>query len=145
MLFALFVWWFSTGVIVYLDGLRRDTSRWTILGATMLFGLALYGLWVGHGDTSVSGTYMAFACGLILWDWKKVCFLMADLTGPRKEPCLLGCGGWRHVGRAIQTILYHELGLLASPAVQVALTWASGTSLVCRSSWCCGACAIAPS
>ena len=33
VLYALFVWWFSTGLIIYLDGLPRSTYRWTMLGA----------------------------------------------------------------------------------------------------------------
>ena len=36
VLYALFVWWFSTGLILYLDGLPRRTFRWSMLGATVL-------------------------------------------------------------------------------------------------------------
>ena len=32
--FALFVWWFSTGVILYLDGLPVRTFKWSRLAAT---------------------------------------------------------------------------------------------------------------
>ena len=35
VLYTLFAWWFSTGVILYLDGLPRHTFRWTLNGATL--------------------------------------------------------------------------------------------------------------
>ena len=36
--FALFVWWFSTGAILYLDGLPVPTFKWSMLAATLLLG-----------------------------------------------------------------------------------------------------------
>ena len=41
ILYALFVWWFSTGLILYLDRLPRHTFRWSMLGATALSGTGL--------------------------------------------------------------------------------------------------------
>ena len=41
LLFAIGVWWFSTGVILYLDGLPRRTFKWTLLGTTVLLFAAL--------------------------------------------------------------------------------------------------------
>ncbi|MBV8868454.1 MAG: DUF3623 family protein, partial [Acetobacteraceae bacterium] len=41
VLFALFVWWFSTGLIIFLDGLPRRTFRWSMLGATVLLAASL--------------------------------------------------------------------------------------------------------
>ena len=38
LVYALFVWWFSTGVIIYLDNLPRRTHRWSMLAATVLVG-----------------------------------------------------------------------------------------------------------
>lgn len=129
ILFALFVWWFSTGVIVFLDGLRRSTFRWTVLGATALFVIALYGLWMIRGDTSVTGAYYAFAFGVAAWGWQEVCFLMGPMTGMRRVACAPDCGGWRHFGHGIQAVLYHELGILASAGVLVALSWGAANQL----------------
>jgi putative photosynthetic complex assembly protein 2 len=64
-LYALFVWWFSTGVVIYLDGLPQRTFRWSMLGATALLGLSLYGLARSGADTSIGGAYLAFTCGLL--------------------------------------------------------------------------------
>jgi hypothetical protein len=32
VLFALFLWWFSTGAILYLDGLPQRTFKWSMAG-----------------------------------------------------------------------------------------------------------------
>ena len=123
VLFALFVWWFSTGLIMYLDGLPRRTFRWSMLGATLLLGASLWGLQVSSYDLSVRGAYIAFTCGVLAWGWQEISFYMGFVTGPRSEPCPEGCRGWRHFGHAIQTSLWHELAIIASAAAVVALTW----------------------
>lgn len=123
ILFALFVWWFSTGAIIYLDGLPTRTFKWSMLGATILFAAALYGLWASANDTSVKGAYVAFAAALVAWGWHEISFYMGYVTGPRKHACREGCSGWAHFGHAIGVSLWHELAILASFLVIAALTW----------------------
>jgi len=123
VLFALFVWWFSTGLVIWLDGLPRRTFRWSLLGATGLLAAALYGLATSSTDATAAGAYLAFSCGLVIWGWHEISFLMGFVTGPRREACPKTCGGWRHVGHAIETILYHELAILVTAVAVVALTW----------------------
>ncbi len=122
-LFALFVWWFSTGVIIYLDGLPRHTFRWSMLGATAVLGVSLYGLAKTADDTTVTGAYLAFTYGLLAWGWQEISFYMGYVTGPRSEPCPEGCSGWKHFGHAIQTSLWHELAIIAAALAVFALTW----------------------
>jgi putative photosynthetic complex assembly protein 2 len=123
--YALFIWWFSTGVIMYLDGLPRRTFKWSILGATVLMVFSLWGIYASRNDASVQGAYCAFSCGLLAWGWQEISFYMGFVTGTRKEPCPEGCGGWKHFGHAIQTSLWHELAIIVSGAIIVALTWGS--------------------
>lgn len=123
VLYALFVWWFSTGLILYLDGLPRRTFRWSMLAATLLAAAALYGLGVSGADPSVRGAYLGFTCALVIWGWHEMSFLMGLVTGPWRAPCPEGATGWRRLHRAIQTILYHELAIAATAALVVALTW----------------------
>ncbi|WP_419729678.1 putative photosynthetic complex assembly protein PuhE [Lichenicola sp.] len=122
-LFALFVWWFSTGVIMYLDGLPRRTFRWSLLGATVLLFGSFYGLWATRGDLTLRGAYLAFTFGLLAWGWQEISFYMGYVTGPRRAPCADGCSGWRHFGHAIQTSLWHELAIIGAAIIVVALTW----------------------
>jgi putative photosynthetic complex assembly protein 2 len=123
IVYTLFAWWFSTGLILYLDGLPKKTFRWSLVSATALLGGALCGLAVTSNDTSISGAYVAFTCGLLVWGWQEMSFLMGFVTGPRQAPCPPGCSEWHRLGYAIQTILYHELALIASAAAVLSITW----------------------
>lgn len=123
VLYALFVWWFSTGLVLYLDGLPGRTFRWSLLAATALLAPAFYGLAASSADPSAAGAYLAFTCGLLVWGWLEMSYFMGFLTGPRKAACPRGCAGWRRFGLAIQTSLYHELAIIAAAAVVMALTW----------------------
>ncbi|MBK9941521.1 MAG: DUF3623 family protein [Kouleothrix sp.] len=129
ILFALFVWWFSTGVIIYLDGLPRKTFKWSFLGGTLMMVAALWGLVATRNDTSIAGAYLAFTWGTLAWGWQEMSFYMGYVTGPRRTPCPEGCSGLRHFGHAIQTSLYHELAVIVAAVTVVALTW-GGTNQI---------------
>ena len=122
-LFALFVWWASTVAIIYLDNLPRPTFKWSMLGATVVFVVALYGLQQSARDTTTAGAYWAFTWGLLAWGWQEMSFYMGFVTGSRKAPCREDCGGFAHFVHAVQTSLYHELAIIAAAVAVVWLTW----------------------
>jgi putative photosynthetic complex assembly protein 2 len=124
-LHGLLIWWFSTALILFLDGLPRRTFRWSMVGATSVLIAALYGLAVSAADASTFGAYTAFTCGVLIWGWLEISFYTGYLTGPRRDHCVLGCGGWRHFGHAIQASLYHELAIVLLAGAVAALTWGS--------------------
>lgn len=121
--FAMFVWWFSTGIILFLDRLPQRTFRWSMLGATALLGLSLHGLAASSAMTDVTGAYLAFTCAIMVWGWQEMAFLMGFVTGPRRHGCAKSCRGWRHFLHAVAAILYHELAIIAGAAAVVVLTW----------------------
>ncbi len=121
--YTLFVWWASTGAIVYLDGLPARTHRWTMAGATALLAGGLYGLAATAADASVAGAYAAFTCAVLVWAWQEVAFLLGYVTGPRRVACPAGCSGWRRARYAVAALLHHEIALLALGCAVVALTW----------------------
>ncbi len=128
-LHALFIWWFSTGLVIYLDGLPRWTFRWTMLGSTVLLAASLVGLASSASDMSVGGAYQAFTFGLLAWAWLEVSFYLGYVTGVRKQACPEGCRGWRHFGHAILACLWHELAILVVAAAVVGVTW-GGTNQI---------------
>lgn len=120
VLYTLFAWWFSTGVILYLDGLPPRTFPFTLQCATVLLGAALWALVHTRNDTSVAGAYCAFTCALLVWAWQEVAFLLGVVTGPRRSACPPGATGWRRTGYALQAVLYHELALIVLAIAVVA-------------------------
>ncbi|HMO56856.1 MAG TPA: putative photosynthetic complex assembly protein PuhE [Roseiflexaceae bacterium] len=129
ILYTIFLWWFSTGVIIYLDGLPQRSLRWSYVALTLLCVASLYGLAVTRDDTSVGGAYMAFTHGLIVWGWQIASFFMGYITGPRRTACSAGCAGVRHFWHGVQTCLYHELAIISGAVLVVLATWGGANQI----------------
>jgi putative photosynthetic complex assembly protein 2 len=123
VLFALFVWWFGTGIVLCLVRIAPRKLSLVIFGATAVLIAAAYGLATTAGVTTASSAYLAFSCAILAWCWVEITFLTGHVTGPRTFACPPDASGWRRAGLAVSAILYHELALLAFAAGIVALTW----------------------
>ncbi|HPM65634.1 MAG TPA: putative photosynthetic complex assembly protein PuhE [Piscinibacter sp.] len=123
VLFAVFVWWFSTGIVLLLDGLPRTTFRWSHLLSTLLGLGAFVGLAHTAPQTTPAGAFCAFTCALLVWGWHELSFLTGWVTGPRQHAADPGAQGWQRFVQAVQAILWHELAILASGLMIVAITW----------------------
>lgn len=110
--FAVLVWWFTTGLILFLDGLAPASFRWSMAGATAALLAATYCLGLSAADASVNGAYTAFTCAILVWGWLEMSFLMGYITGPRKQACIEHCSRWRHFAHATQAIIYNEVAIL---------------------------------
>ena len=71
--FAIFIWWFSTGIVLLLDNLPKSTFRWSHLLSSLLALAALAGLAHTASQSSVAAAYCAFTCALLLWGWSPPC------------------------------------------------------------------------
>ena len=120
---TLLIWWASTGVILYLDGLSTRTFVWSLAGATALLLVALWGLSSTRGETSVACAYCAFCCGLMAWAWQLVSYYMGFITGPNRSPCPAHLKGWPRFVAAVRTSLYHEIAIILCALALVALSW----------------------
>lgn len=124
-LLALFVWWFSTGIILmavkYAD--RREMGLHTvILGLPMLI-LGIWGFWVSLGDTSVAGACIAFLAALGIWGWIELAFLTGVVTGPNTYPLPPNTPEWERFIRAWGTLAYHEMLLVAALIALFLIGW----------------------
>jgi putative photosynthetic complex assembly protein 2 len=122
-LFALFVWWFGTGIVMLLDGLPRPTHRVSLTLSSVIACAALVCIARSASDTGVSGAYAAFACAVLVWGWHELAFLTGWLTGPRKQACSAPLHGPTRFSEALQTILWHELAIILTALGIAALTW----------------------
>ncbi len=122
-LYALLVWWFATGAILFLDGLPRSTFRWSLSGATLGLIAAAVVLRSSAFDASGKGAYVAFSCAIVVWGWLEMTFLMGFITGPRRRACADRCSGWHHFVHAVQAIIYNELATLLGAAMIFAATY----------------------
>lgn len=132
-LYALFLWWFSSGLIMALYGRSRRTLQWGFAVATLLFVLALVGLLATRHRTDALSVYLAFTCGVVAWGWVLAIYYFGFVTGPgaakvdgahaqqAAQPVRLR----ERFGRALRVSIYHELFAIAFVLVVAALTWSS--------------------
>jgi putative photosynthetic complex assembly protein 2 len=120
--YVLFVWWFSTGTVLFLVGPSERYGGLLKCGAAILFASALLGVAVSSQDTTSAGAYCAFTCAVLLWGAVEISFLAGWLTGPRPEPCPRGCATADRLWYALQAIAYHELALIGTAVLVCAVT-----------------------
>jgi putative photosynthetic complex assembly protein 2 len=123
VVFAIFIWWFSTGVVILLN---RMSQRGVRLGQVLssLLGLAaLAGLTHTAWQTTEAGAYCAFTCALLVWGWHELSFLTGWITGPRKTRLPEGLAERERFVEAVRAILWHEIGIIAVGLLIVAITW----------------------
>jgi len=121
--FAIFIWWFSTGIVIMLNHMSKSagTLSW---GLSTLLGLgALVGLHHTADQTSVTGAYCAFTCALLAWGWNELSFLTGWITGPQKTPLPPNSQGWPRFWLSFKAVLWHELALLIVGLLILAITW----------------------
>ncbi len=129
VLFAVFIWWFATGIVLLLDGLPRTTFRWSHLLSTLLALGAFVGLAHTAPQTTPAGAFCAFTSALLVWGWHELSFLTGWVTGPRQHAADPGVRGWPRFVQAVAAILWHELAILASGALILAITWQSANQV----------------
>ncbi len=120
---ALLLWWLSTGLVLYLDGLPERTFPWSLTIATILGIGALSALYFSARETSVSAAYIAFAGSLVAWGWHELTFLTGAITGPRKVASERPTSRWVQVREATETLIYHEVAIAATFILIVGLTY----------------------
>ena len=122
ILFALFVWWFTTGLVL-LVVLRPRMVLPSLVVAALLFPVSFYVLALAARTTSISGAYVAFSAAIVVWGTQEIAFLTGTLTGPRALPCPTGARGVVRLRHALGAILYHEIALILSGVAVIAVTW----------------------
>ncbi|MDB5647801.1 putative photosynthetic complex assembly protein PuhE [Methylobacterium sp.] len=122
-LYAVLVWWFSTGVILLLDHRPRATHAASMVAGTGVLGLSLWAIGASAGDASVAGAYTAFTAALLVWGWQEMSYYMGFVSGPRTLGCPPGAQGFARFRAAAATSLWHEAAIVAGGLAIVALTW----------------------
>jgi putative photosynthetic complex assembly protein 2 len=117
ILFAVFLWWASTGAILFLDGLPRRTYAASMAVMSVVAAASLAALWLTRDATTSGAVLMAFTAALALWAWNEMAFLMGFITGPRKRPATPGARGLTRFLESAATLITHELAIAGTALV----------------------------
>jgi putative photosynthetic complex assembly protein 2 len=120
---VLFVWWFSTGAILFVVTLPDRWHRISVPVATGVAGLAAVGLVHVRDDATVTGAIAGFGLALVLWGWNELLFLTGRVTGPWRRPRPAGLAGRARFTCATATIIHHEVLVAATLLAVVAVSW----------------------
>ncbi len=116
ILIAVFVWWFTTGVILYVirhaDRTGGDAYKMAVLFSVPVVALGVAGVILSVADPSLTGVYLGFFGALLVWGWIELTFLSGVITGPDRAPCPPGLRGHQRFWRAWRALAHHELLLL---------------------------------
>jgi putative photosynthetic complex assembly protein 2 len=124
LLFAVLVWWFSTGVLLALVRAPRSSYGWSMAALSVLLVGAMHGMVSVAAEADDTGAaYLSFVCGIVVWAWLEFSYLTGYLTGPNRVSCPPGSGQFKRFALAIGTSLYHEFAVIAAGASLWLLTW----------------------
>ncbi|MEM7423193.1 MAG: putative photosynthetic complex assembly protein PuhE, partial [Pseudomonadota bacterium] len=121
VLFALFVWWFSTGAI--LCAISHGAGYRSVMASAPLAALGVGVLIAASETPGPTGAYLGFSAAILVWGWFELAFLTGVLTGPNRRACPPGVSGWRHFVLAWGTVAHHEIALFATAVTVGYFTW----------------------
>jgi putative photosynthetic complex assembly protein 2 len=123
VLFAILVWFVSTGALLWLVAAPRAAHGAAMAVLSVVMAAATAGVVMIGGAASVAGALAGFALGVVIWAWHEAAFLFGFLTGPRRDECPKGLSSWRRFLAASETVIAHEVAIALNAGLLVALSW----------------------
>ncbi len=124
VLFVLIVWWAGTALVLVLQHRLPDPQsplvHLTVVGISVA---ALAGLVSASGQTHMPAHYLSFVAGVALWGCLELSYYLGLITGIHSRPCPHGVGTWQRFRVALGASIWHELTVLLTGIVLVALLW----------------------
>lgn len=123
VIFAIVLWWVSTGAIIVMY--RKDpwTYDATVGAYSVVAAVSVVCIILLRHTTSLWAVYASFSAGTLLWGWNLACYYTGYITGPkepRPEGTLTDAERFRH---AMIRGAYHEGISLVLVAGSVWLAW----------------------
>lgn len=127
VLYTVFLWWFTTGLVIVAYDRSPRIVRLVFAGAVLLAPLAVWGIVATRSSAEPLAVYIALTCGVVLWGCQTASYYLGYVTGPRHRantqtfhpPFTFRQRFWL----ALRDSLYHELLVLALAILLLAVTW----------------------
>lgn len=112
-LIAIFLWWVTTGVILFAVTTLAQQRLVLSAGAGLLLGGGLLTLHLTAENVSTTGAYLSFLAALATWGAVEISFLGGLITGPNRKALPSELTGLSRFWSATRVVLWHEIFLLA--------------------------------
>ena len=119
---AVFAWWLTTGVVLWLINRPAETHIGVGRAATAIAAACMVAVVLLREETGIAAAYAGFVVGLLLWGWHEIMFLLGFVSGPRRTPCPPGLSPIERFWASTQTISHHETGIAVHAVVLVVLS-----------------------
>jgi len=112
-LVAIFLWWLTTGVILFaVTTLAQQRVALAAAAGVLLFG-GLITLHQTAEDVSSTSAYLSFLAALATWGAVEISFLGGLITGPNRKALPSELAGLPRFWSATRVVLWHEIFILA--------------------------------
>ncbi len=130
VLYTIFLWWFSTGIIFVVYRRSRKFVQWSFIGGTVALMVAFVGILLTRTINHPRDVYLAATCAVVIWAWQVASYYLGFVTGPHSKHHLINDERWERsiLNRfrlAVHFSMYHELLSLATALLIALLTWSS--------------------
>jgi putative photosynthetic complex assembly protein 2 len=125
ILFTVFLWWFTTGLIIAVYGRPRLLTQVGYVVATLAMLLSFVVI-VGTRDmTEPIAVIASVTCGVLIWGWLIMAYYLGYITGPGTslEPALRKQTLLARFTAALQFSLYHEVLAAVCALLICVITW----------------------
>lgn len=112
-LIAIFLWWLTTGAILFAVTTLASQRLTLASVAVMLLSAGLLTLHQTGEDVSAAGAYLSFIAALAIWGAVEISFLGGLITGPNRKALPSDLVGLPRFWSATRVVLWHEIFILA--------------------------------
>ncbi|MCU0514624.1 MAG: putative photosynthetic complex assembly protein PuhE [Anaerolineae bacterium] len=123
VLYIIFLWWFTTGLIMVVYQRPRWLVRLAFAALTLALVAALAGLVALRDRSDMAGVYLGIACSMIVWGWQVASYYLGFITGQAAPPPPTPAGPRQRFWLALRASLHHELLSLMFALLIAALVW----------------------
>jgi putative photosynthetic complex assembly protein 2 len=111
-LMAIFLWWLTTGVILFAVATLAHQRLTLGAGSMILLSAGLITLHQTAEDVSAAGAYLSFLAALAIWGAVEISFLGGLITGPNRKELPSDLMGLQRFWSATRVVLWHEIFIL---------------------------------
>ncbi len=122
LLAAIFIWWGSTGIIIYTCG-RKAWRPWVFAFVTAIQPLAWWRLWAEKNSAEVGGVFASFFWAVVIWSWIETSYYTGFIVGRKMPELEPDAPTGLRFRQAVAANLYHELSITFLSLIVIAVGW----------------------